>query len=290
METTHTAASTYVQISREELEDWLDDIGFRGKWERDARFAGVYLLVLSANVAIKLSSTIGSKDDAMGRGQASMQLSLVSRLNGRVLNKKAQGQSHFARTKGWMKNWAGGVDTMKKAYQTASDFYDVIATIDDRDKYREEMLKKIESVPGWAANNFFISLHRKVDRGGVVMPNEMDDLEEGLKAPVARPDPQKTPPSLGEPTTPLQDELRQQAQDELRLNAVRILWKKAEQFTPRDDREIKNRDWVMEFAKSIGQQLKAGRNLSPAQITVIRRNLDQWDVKLRSGKPASTLF
>jgi hypothetical protein len=46
----------------------------------------------------------------------------------------------------------------------------------------------------------------------------------------------------------------------------------------------------MEFAKSIGQQLKAGRNLSPAQITVIRRNLDQWDVKLRSGKPASTLF
>ena len=287
METTHTAASTYVQISREELEDWLDDIGFRGKWERDVRFAGVYLLVLSGNVAIKLSSTIGSKDDAMGRGQASMQLSLVSRLNGRVLNKKAQGQSHFARTKGWMKNWAAGVDTMKKAYQTASDFYDVIAGIEDRDKYRLDMLKKIEAVPGWSANAFFIALHRKVDRGGVVMPNEMKDLEEGLKTPSVSVD--NTPPS-NEPTTPLQDELRQKAMDELRLNAVRALWKKVDMSVPKDEREIKNREWVSNFAQSIGQQLKSGRTLTPAQITALRRNLDQWDIKLRSGKPASQLF
>ena len=115
----------------------------------------------------------------------------------------------------------------------------------------------------------------------------MKDLEEGLKTPSVSVD--NTPPS-NEPTTPLQDELRQKAMDELRLNAVRALWKKVDMSVPKDEREIKNREWVSNFAQSIGQQLKSGRTLTPAQITALRRNLDQWDIKLRSGKPASQLF
>lgn len=292
METTHTAASTYVQISREELEDWLDDIGFRGKWARDARFAGVYLLFLSDSVAVKLGSTIGSKDDAMGRGQASMQLALVSRVTGKVLNKKAQGQSHFARTKGWMRNWAAGVATMKSTYQTAADFYDVIATIDDRDKYREELLKKIETIPGWATNNFFINLHRKVDRGGVVMPNETREIDRALAVP-ARPDPQKTPPVSSREPPPPGDKNEDEAkmiQADMRDNAVRALWEEVNDFQPRDEQGQKNKEWVLQFAQSVGAQIRAGRTLSPAQVNSLRRNLDQWGIKLPSGKLSSTLF
>jgi len=288
METQHTAASTYVQISREELEDWLDDAGFRGKWERDARYAGVYLLALSDSVAIKLSSTIGSKDDAMGRGQASMQLALISRINGRVLNKKAQGQSHFARTKGWMRNWAAGLDTMKRAYQMASDFYDVIAVIDDRDKYRTDTLKQIEEVPNWGTNNFFIGLHRKVDRGGVLMPNETREITKAMAVPVMK----VAPPAAEEvgPQDAADEEIREEIQAEQQVQSLRELWRKAERYSPRDERDEKNKTWVLDFVKSIGTQLKGGRTLSPAQITVVRRNLDQWDIKLPSGKPASTLF
>lgn len=284
------AASTYVQISREELENWLDHIGFRGKWSRDPRFAGIYLLELSDGAAIKLSSTIGSKDDAMGRGQASMQLALVSRKNGRVLNKKAQGQSHFARTKGWIKNWANGIDTMKRAYQSASDFYDVLAEIGDRQKYQQDMLKMIEDIPGWSSINFFVSLHHKVERGGVIMPNEVKEIQQGLATSAARPDPQKTPPtSSDEPTTVIQE--RQQAQmfADKQLQAIRGLWLRVSREAAPDERSEKNKQWVLNFTQSIGNQLKAGRHMSPAQITTVVRNLDQWKIQV-DGKPASNLF
>jgi hypothetical protein len=276
----HIAASTYVQISREELEDWLNDIGFRGKWDRDSRFAGVYLLKLSDTVAVKLSSTIGSADDAMGVGKASMQLALVSLVTGRVVNKKAQGQSHFARTKGWKKNWAEGIETMRRAYNTAADFYDVVAEIADRDKYQQDMLSLIESVPGWDSNNFFINLHQKVSRGGVVMPADKREIQKGLAAPV-RQQPAKVSPS-GVQQGP-------QEVTEQQIQALRGLWSRANRSQPYDERGEQNKKWVMDFAKSIAEQLKAGRRLSPAQITTVQRNLDQWKVEM-NGDPASKLF
>lgn len=286
MYTEHTAAATYVQISREEMEDWLDSIGFRGKWSRNPRFAGVYLLKLSDNVAVKLSSTIGNADDAMGSGRASMQLALVSLVTGQVVNKKAQGQSHFARTKGWKKNWAEGVETMKRAYSNAADFYDVIAGIEDRQKYQQEMLRLVEGVPGWSSNNFFIALHQKITRGGVVMPSDRKEIDRGMVRPAARPDPQREPPVKGDPEGPQQSP--QQALND-KVQALRILWSTANRYQPRDDREQQNKEWVMNFSQSIGTQIKSGRTLSPAQINTVRRNLDVWGVKL-NGEIASKLF
>lgn len=282
----HTAAATYVQISRDELEDWLNSIGFRGKWARNPRFAGVYLLKLSDNVAIKLSSTIGSTDDAMNVGRASMQLALVSLITGQVINKKAQGQSHFARTKGWKKNWAEGIDTMRAAYNNAADFYDVIAGIEDRQKYQQDMLKLIESIPGWASNNFFIALHQKVTRGGIVMPSDRRQIDRGLATPAARPDPQQEPPVRGDPEGP------QKSQEQIvneKIQALRLLWSAANRHQPRDEREQQNKQWVMGFAQSIANQLKSGRSLTPAQILTVRRNMGQWKIMLNEEK-ASALF
>ena len=80
-------AGTYVQIDRDELERWLDSLpNLVGRAERVPNRAGVYILPLSEFVGVKLMSTIGSSDDAMGRGMAPMQLALVFLVTGQTLN------------------------------------------------------------------------------------------------------------------------------------------------------------------------------------------------------------
>ena len=275
-----TAAATYVQISRDELEGWLDAIGYRGKWKRDPRFAGVYLIALADNVAVKLSSTIGSSDDAMGRGKASMQLSLVSTATGRVVNKKAQGQDHFKRTTGWKKTWEAGIDTMRKAYLSSSDFYDAIALIEDRDKYQADLLAIIEAVPGWGSDAELVGYHRKLDRGGVLMLRELKYVRDAKDRP-AQPEPVRPEPVRPEPVEQRPSRGVPDNQEE-RLAALRELWKRANQ---RGDM------WTMDFTKSIAQGFVAkGRKLSGPQLRIVVDKLNQYRVQGSNGSPASELF
>jgi hypothetical protein len=275
---TVTAAATYVQIGREELEGWLDSIGYRGKWSRDPRFAGVYLLALSPSVAVKLSSTIGSADDAMAVGRASMQLALVSTVTGRTLNKKAQGQGHFKRTIGWKKTWAAGVETMKKAYLSSSDFYDAISVIEDREKYKIDLLNLIEKIPGWKNDNELLAYHRKIEQGGVLMPRERDFILEESKRPVKVPDPQKIEPNPKAPDPVGEvDETR-----ELRLDALRRLWVAAKRA---------NDEWVMTFAQDIAQKyVSQGRRLSGPQLKIVGDKLHQYRILDLNGNRAYELF
>jgi hypothetical protein len=121
---------TYVQLTRDEFEEWLTrDLGFSpSEWRLKPGRGGVYQLFLSPTVAIEVNSTTGAQDAVMGRGNASMSLWLASRVNGKVLNKKAMGQSHFARTLNWRENWKKGVERMKDAYLKSKDFYDRLAS------------------------------------------------------------------------------------------------------------------------------------------------------------------
>jgi hypothetical protein len=272
------AAATYVQIGREELEGWLDSIGYRGKWARDPRFKGVYLISLSPTVAVKLSSTIGSEDDAMAVGRASMQLALVSLVTGRVVNKKAQGQGHFKRTTGWKKTWAAGIETMKKAYLSSSDFYDVIAGIEDREKYKIDLLNMIEKIPGWKSDNELIAYHRKIEQGGVIMPRELDFIAEAANRPAKGPDPQKIEPNPKAPDPVGEvDEAR-----ELRMDALRKLWVLAKRA---------NDEWVMTFAQDIAQKYVAqGRRLSGPQLKIVGDKLHQYRVVDLNGNRAYELF
>lgn len=279
MTTMHTAAATYVQISREELEAWMDSIGYRGKWKRDPKYAGVYLIELSPTVGVKLSSTIGSKDDAMGVGQASMQLALVSLVTGRVLNKKAQGQSHFKRTTGWAKTWAGGIDTMKKAYLASADFYDVIASIEDREKYKVEVLEEISSVPGWNTDPELSGFYRKVEKGGVLMPREWGVVREAKSRPAKQKEPQQDQQSspTGESSAPLPTNDLQ----EKRLAALRELWVSARRSGD---------DWTMNFTQDVATKWVAqGRRLSGPQLRIITEKLDKYRVTTPDGR-ASDLF
>ena len=164
-------AGTYVQIDRDELESWLNGLPhLTGKAQRVPGRAGVYVLPLSDFVGVRLSSTIGSSDDAVERGKASMQLALVSLITGQVLNKKAQGQSHFKRTVNWKTTWKEGIDRMREAYTKSQGFYDGVARIHDRNAYKADVLKAIDEIPNWQENGILSDFRVLVDRGGIAQP------------------------------------------------------------------------------------------------------------------------
>lgn len=179
-------AASYVQISRENLEDWLDSVkrvpGIEG-WDRVTGKAGIYVIHLSPFVCVKLSSTIGSSDEAKGKGEASMNLTLVSRLYpDMVLNRKARDRSRFHRTTNWKTTWLEGVVHWISVYKEKADFYDNIARVEDRNKYKTEWIKLIESVPGWASNASLVKNHASLTSGYVLWPSQ----EEAIRAMLER--------------------------------------------------------------------------------------------------------
>lgn len=170
----------YVQITREELEEWLDRLGY--PWSRDNTKAGIYFIHLSKLIAVKLSSSIGSRGEAMGRGNASMNLSLVSLVTGQLLNKKDRNQKLFQRSTNWRDTWKKGVEHWNTVYSKTKSFYDSIAPIEDREKYKKSMLSRIESIPGFSTNDFLKSLHQQVGQGRILSPKQEAAIEKAPQA------------------------------------------------------------------------------------------------------------
>lgn len=257
-------AGTYVQITRKEFEDWLDSIGFRGKWQVKPGRGGIYQLFLSPTVMIEINSTTGSGSEVMSRGSASMSLRLVSRVTGRTLNRKAMGQRHFARTTNWRTNWAKGVDRMKAAYDASKSWYDQIAKIADRDEYKTSMLAKIESVPNWSGDGFLSSLHERVNKGGVLTDRQEEALDRTLRS---RPEEAEEAP---QPEAPAYD-----------LEMLRELYRRA---------RASNDDWTVRFVGDIGQKIKAGRTLSDRQREVLDDKLRQYNLGDGNTRRAFTVW
>lgn len=112
----------YVDITKDEFETWLDT--FDIPWKLKKGTAGCYLLRVGDAVALHITSTLGT-EASKGYAKAAAQMRLVSLPEGkRCLNKKAQGQKHFKRTKGWRTQWAKGVARMIAAYEKAPGFYE----------------------------------------------------------------------------------------------------------------------------------------------------------------------
>ena len=242
----------YAQLTREDFEKWLGVSGYpKNKWQLKPGRGGVYQLFLSPVVAIEINSTTGSRDNVLDKGKASMSLRLVSRVSGRVLNKKAQGQSYFARTTHWRTNWKKGLDRMKDAYIKAKDFYDTLAAIENYEKYQKDMIQLIKSRPHWERDSFLMSLYNKLQNGGVLSMGQRGALEKPQKAP---------PPPAPEKEDP-------------RVQALRELYAKA-----RRDKD----QWTMDFAKSCGQQLQRGRPLSPKQQDILDQKARAYRVRLGS--------
>ena len=242
------AAVTYVDISREEFEDWLDSLRMPGghRWRLKPGTKGVYIVPLSENVGIEVSSSLTGTGDTVGYANASMQLRLASLITGQTLNKKAQEQSHFKRTKGWRKSLTEGVERMKDAYLKAASFYEAIAEIQDREAYRRDMLAKIEDIPGWQSNTFLSDLHQKVDTGGVLTIKQRDAIQSVADKSPLRPT-RSTPPTV----------------DELRALYLAARWTKDTS--------------AMEIAQMVGEMLKSRRMPAENQRREIDRLLAKYD-------------
>lgn len=139
---------TYHQITRDELEAWLNQSPF--PW--DHKYGGIYHIHLSEHVAVKLSSTIGSRDDAMGRGRASADMVLASRVNGRCINRKAKDRDHFKRTAGWRERWLEGLLHWRGVFNKCPGFYNRIAQEEPRRKAMTDQERRNKSHAKWKAS------------------------------------------------------------------------------------------------------------------------------------------
>ena len=247
-------ASTYVLVTRQNLEEWLDSLPLKGKWHLKPNRAGVYLLPLSDVVAVQLNSTIGSADDAMGRGMASMHLSLVSLVTGQTLNKKAQGQDHFKRTTNWRQTWKLGFNKLKDAYMKSQGFYDAIASIEDREAYKHNLLDQIEKVSGWESDPFITDIHARILKDGILTSNQENALVKALGQ------------LKKQPAAPVKEE------ENPVIERMRVLFLQARK---RDDK------WLMDFLTSIAAKVKRGDSLTDRQQEVLDQNLSRYRVANR---------
>lgn len=177
---------TYVDITREELEAWLTALPWR--WSRDPSYKGVYYIHFSDRVGCKLSSTIGSANQTKGYAAASMKLTLVSVLDGRLLNRNAKDRDHFKRTVNWKKTWEAGIRHWLGVYQGAAAFYEKLAVITDIREYSSKLLARISAIPDWKNKDILVEFATKLERGGI-----LTDKQEGLISNFEKETPNLTP-------------------------------------------------------------------------------------------------
>ncbi len=254
-------ATTYVQLTREEFEEWLGTLGHR--WKLKAGKVGIYVVSLSERVAIEISSSMTGRDDVVSKAQASMGVKLVSLINGFVLNKKAQEQSHVKRTTNWRDNLRKVFDRMLDAYRRSESFYEALAEIENREEYQIATLAKIEKIPGWASNQFMSDLHTRVSGGGILTHRQLESLD---KAAAPRQRPQEDALPRGTDLLPF----------------LRGLWAVAKQ---------ENDTTAMKAAQSAGEAVKSGRPLQVDDMRHLRvllrkykDGVDEW-MRTRQEKP-----
>lgn len=157
----------YVQITREELEAWLESLPY--PFSRNDATHGIYLIHFSNHVSCKLSSTVTGANTVKDYALASMKLSLVGRQPPhKLLNKKAADRSHFKRTTNWKKTWAEGVKYWHSVYVDAQTFYDKIAQIEDKEKYISNWIDTVESIGNWRTVSFLADIHTSLQAGRVL--------------------------------------------------------------------------------------------------------------------------
>lgn len=242
------AAATYVDISREEFEDWLST--HSRNWSLKPGTVGVYRIPLSKNVAVEVSSSVGSAGANLSRGRASMKMKMVSTVTGQTLNRKSQGQKYFTRTQNWRKNLNKGVERMKQAYLKAQGFYEAIALIEDRDAYKRDTLALIEGIDGWRQNPQLTKAYQKVSNDGILGIKELAKIKALARSGT----------SVTQGLTDAQKAF---------LDRMRALYAKARDA---DD------TWTMQFTESLGKHLSQGGRLSDKQRKVLQEKLRRYRV------------
>lgn len=270
------AARTYAEISREEFEEFLDSLPW--KWSRAPGTAGVYLLDLSDNCAIKVLSSLGGGGRAMGRGRGAMHAMLVSKHTGHNLNKKAQGQQHVARTTNWRQNLRKVIDRVKVAWQRSQGFYEALAVIRDRDAYKRDNILRIEAIPNWRNDGFLSDMHDRLSGGGILTVNQLAALDRAAARQGPR-TPQRSAPAPRPAPAPTRAPQQAPAGEshgmdiEHLLPKLRGAWKGADQA---GDAKAK-RD-----IEAVAGAVKRNQRLNGRQQSIVRTVLRKYDAAVQS--------
>jgi len=235
-------AATYVQIQRDEFENWL----FQQcpVFERVPNKQGIYRIPVSDDVALYISTSIGREDQAVAKGHGACHMKLQGRHNDRCLNRKDLGQTRFNRTTGWKVNWAIGIDRLSAAYEEHADFYDRLGR-QTQAEYAVEVRARIEAITGWTARGILRSFHDQVGAGKWLSAKQeavIEDLE-GLSATIKV--------------------------DSTLLSASKTLLQTALN---------KNDTWLCSFLGSCIKRLEIGRDLTTRQDEVLRDNLNRYQI------------
>jgi len=174
-------AITYVDITREQIEGWLNTLQLHGRWEQKPGTAGMYLLPVSDAVNVLFSSTLKGTSQSMGHGRASAGFRLVSAITGKALNNKAMDKSHLKRTQNWQKTWKASFDQVRKVYLNSKEWYDNIAAIENRDEYKRDLLDRLkilsEGTTYPKTQEMLESFAARVQQGGVLSVKQMAVVE-----------------------------------------------------------------------------------------------------------------
>lgn len=256
------AADRYVDISREEFENWLDSL--RWPWYKVRSTSGIYDVQFSENVACRISTSLTAAGTVKSVGKASTKMRLVSRLNGRTINRKSAQSKYFQRTKNWRNTWKEkGVDHWHQIYIKSKSFYDSISRVEDPEKYKGEKLNLIESHEGWETNSFLSSLHKQVSDGKILSPKQ----EKALFKSDTRDDQAKN-------VSPPESDLSPEQQKF--LERLRILQNRASDAGD---------SWAVGFAGSLISKIERFRSraqFTPRQKEVLRSNLKKYKAASRT--------
>ena len=147
----------------------------------------------------------------------------------------------------------------------AASFYDAIATIEDREKYQNDLIAKIEGIPNWRNNRMLADFHAKVSQGGILTGNQLTAVEHITHGPAAapsKPNHEVVPPPAGKV-------------DDALLGRMRALWVKAKGA---NDLWLIGKPGETGFLKSVADRVKDGMALSPKQTEILERNFGRYGV------------
>lgn len=182
--------TTYVEISREEFEQWLASLSSHGSkgWSRVPAKAGLYLVHLSDLVSILVSSSIGGSDAVVAKDKGAMSMRLVARDNyARVLNRAAVDQ-RFYRTTNWRTTLLKkGITQFRDTYLSGKEFYDHIAEVRDLVAYQKDWLATLDQIPGADHDTLLTSLRGQLEQGKILSLKQEAIITKNLAERAAQP-------------------------------------------------------------------------------------------------------
>lgn len=289
----HTAAARYVEITRSQFWQWLESLGLI--WEAVDKTSGIFLLHLSDNVGIKLSTSLTWDGTVMGVGNASMKMAMVSRVDGKVLNRKATGRSYIQRTKNWRSNLEDGIKNLRAAYTKSRNYYEKMAVVNPREYNQKwtsatEQALLVADLDSRDRNKLLDCLGRlKRNKRSLLWDSEESMIEQVIQG---QSEPEPAPakdPSRGSGPASVST-LREKFREDEEYERPQTWTDPAPNPDTPSDLDTLRRLWVVvsregddraaNFIRSVGEFFKRRGFISPRQMEAINRIMHQYNFSI----------